>query len=428
MDCSNYFVCTACKNQDIDIEEEFFPKPKTTCTPTYARNLISFFVFGLVNNFAYVIFLTGADDILNNRYPTSVVLLSEMLPILIAQGVAPLFIEYMPFWIRLIFLSLSTTGAFVLMASTNNAIVSIVGIVIASLSSGFGEITYMGLSAGYDKNTVSLYSSGTGGAGVFGAFTYLALSSWLKLDVSTILYICSPVPLLMALFYFVVLSEKDKPDSLVTNDMHEESPQTESELPFLPQSDPDSQSLGFTHKLHLQLKLFKYTGPLFVVYFAEYMINQGIFPACTFPENLSFSTQEYKYYQFLYQIGVFISRSSVNVIQIKALWFLAAWQVINMAIFWTNAYFNYVPSIYILFALVIYEGLVGGAVYVNAFYLVSEEIKGPIKEFCMSSISVWYSCGILLSGVAALFVQPWLQTRREESYFIPLYNYSNTSL
>lgn len=62
MNCSNYFVCTACKSQDDEIEdEEFFSKTKSTCTPYYARNLISFFVFGLVNNFAYVIFLTGGN-------------------------------------------------------------------------------------------------------------------------------------------------------------------------------------------------------------------------------------------------------------------------------------------------------------------------------------------------------------------------------
>jgi hypothetical protein len=47
-------------------------------------------------------------------------------------------------------------------------------------------------------------------------------------------------------------------------------------------------------------------------------------------------------------------------------------------------------------------GLIGGAVYANAFYLVSEEVKGTIKEFCMSSISFWYSTGILLAGALGM--------------------------
>jgi len=177
-------------------------------------------------------------------------------------------------------------------------------------------------------------------------------------------------------------------------------------------------TLTLIDKLTYQIYLFRFTGPLFLVYFAEYLINQGIFPAVTFPNELRFSTNEYVYYQFLYQIGVFVSRSSVNVVQIKALWFMAFWQCGNLALLWTTAYWNYIPSIYIVFILIFYEGLLGGAVFVNGFFRAAEEIPEEYKEFGMSSISVWYSAGILLSGVAGLFVQPWLQNRREEEYFV----------
>ncbi len=37
--------------------------------------------------------------------------------------------------------------------------------------------------------------------------------------------------------------------------------------------------------------------------------------------------QQYRWYQVIYQIGVFISRSSVNVVQIKRTWILAILQV-----------------------------------------------------------------------------------------------------
>lgn len=40
---------------------------------------------------------------------------------------------------------------------------------------------------------------------------------------------------------------------------------------------------------------------------------------------------------------------------------------------------------------------------------------------------IFYSLFLILIMIA-LFVQPWLQTRREESYFVPLYNYSNATL
>lgn len=76
--------------------------------------LISFFVFGLINNFAYVVFLTGAEKMIPGK--AAMVLLAEMLPVLFVQGVAPFFIERIPFWIRVTFITLSASGAFLLVA------------------------------------------------------------------------------------------------------------------------------------------------------------------------------------------------------------------------------------------------------------------------------------------------------------------------
>lgn len=35
----------------------------------------------------------------------------------------------------------------------------------------------------------------------------------------------------------------------------------------------------------------------------------------------------------------------------------------------------FLPSIYLVFALILYEGLLGGAGYVNTFHCVSEEVS-----------------------------------------------------
>jgi len=72
-------------------------------------------------------------------------------------------------------------------------------------------------------------------------------------------------------------------------------------------------------------------------------------------------------------------------------------------------YFDYIPSIWIVFVIIFYEGLIGGAVFVNAFYRIADEVKEEKKkEFCMASISFWYSIGILLAGVGGIFLSPWL--------------------
>lgn len=75
---------------------------------------------------------------------------------------------------------------------------------------------------------------------------------------------------------------------------------------------------------------------------------------------------------------------------------------VNAAFLLCAAYWEFLPSIWIVFAFQLYQGLLGGGVFVNAFYVASEEIEDDIKEFCMSSISMWYGFGILFSAFAGM--------------------------
>ncbi|MEE6526517.1 hypothetical protein FKM82_027199, partial [Ascaphus truei] len=70
-------------------------------------------------------------------------------------------------------------------------------------------------------------------------------------------------------------------------------------------------------------------APLSIVYFAEYFINQGLFELMYFP-NISMShSEQYRWYQMLYQAGVFVSRSSLRCLRIRKIWLLSVLQVIG---------------------------------------------------------------------------------------------------
>lgn len=67
-------------------------------------------------------------------------------------------------------------------------------------------------------------------------------------------------------------------------------------------------------------------------------------------------------YQAVYQVFVFISRSSVNIAPIRTLWMLqlpAVFQVANFVFLLLVAVYDFVPSIWIVFAIVCWEGLMG---------------------------------------------------------------------
>lgn len=88
-----------------------------------------------------------------------------------------------------------------MVASSNSAIVGLFGVVLASLGSGLGDITLLSLSSHFHNNVITSWSSGTGGAGVFGALTYAFLTDKNLLDFSpqTALFSMLLIPLLFAI-------------------------------------------------------------------------------------------------------------------------------------------------------------------------------------------------------------------------------------
>ncbi|KAK6009422.1 hypothetical protein OSTOST_25642, partial [Ostertagia ostertagi] len=84
---------------------------------------------------------------------------------------------------------------------------------------------------------------------------------------------------------------------------------------------------------------------------------------------------QYRWYQVLYQVGVFISRSSSDLIALpgEVLPVLALLQVLNATVLYCEATSRFISHIFILFCVIIYEGLLGGASYVNTFRVIHEE-------------------------------------------------------
>ena len=62
--------------------------------------------------------------------------------------------------------------------------------------------------------------------------------------------------------------------------------------------------------------------PLGLVYFFEYLINQSVVPIFKYPDVWLVKNNQYQFLQLTYQVGVFLSRSSVNIYQIKSIWAL----------------------------------------------------------------------------------------------------------
>ncbi|XP_020291122.1 battenin isoform X1 [Pseudomyrmex gracilis] len=373
------------------------------------RNLIAFWILGLCNNYGYVVMLSAAHDILQDKFgdnenalnttdhtnatapgmrscntiSTGAILLADILPSLAIKITAP----FLPFFVhaRLATCVLFSAAGFLLVSLSTIEWLAILGVVITSLSSGLGEVTLLSYSNQFPKDVISTWSSGTGGAGIIGAASYAGLHT--ILSTGNTLLIMLIVPLLQAITFWCVLKHPAHVKVPITKDGIE----SQEHIIKIPKKT-------FRDKINLVPGLLKYMIPLGLVYLFEYFINQGLYELIKFDGIWLDHDSQYRWLQTDYQIGVFISRSSVNLITFDNIWIMSVLQFINVIILLFEAIYYYIPNIWIVFALVLWEGLLGGGAYVNTFYRMSTEIPRADREASLGITTMADSIGIALAG------------------------------
>ncbi|CAI4230100.1 unnamed protein product [Auanema sp. JU1783] len=415
---------------------------------TLVRNLIGFWLLGLCNNYGYVIMLSAAEDIMNNQKgvnsttvdtctanitsrgctsaSTGAVLLADNLPALFVQATFPFFMHRIPFGVRHTIVIALQIACYFLVAFSPSVAISLTGVTLASFSQGIGEITYLALSSFFPSSTIAAWSSGTGGAGLIGSFAYALMTDDHvgKMSPKTALLCMLFIPVVFAITYWFIL---DFPEDVYTptlspktwlipknylaqrmersgsadEDGKDDDPSTSRPL-CVPQRD-----LSLKEKLFLIVPLLKFMVPLALVYMGEYLINQGLTELIMFDckngFNLAVSSQ-YRWYQSLYQVGVFLSRSSVKVFELPmwAIYILPVLQMSNMIFFLFEAIYWFVPHISIVFVLIILEGLLGGSAYVNTYNKIHKMIEPDIREYSISITTLGNAIGTNIAGFLAI--------------------------
>ncbi|PWY89413.1 CLN3-domain-containing protein [Aspergillus sclerotioniger CBS 115572] len=400
------------------------------------RVCIAFWLLGLINNVLYVIILSAALDLVGPSVPKGVVLLADVIPSFVTKLVAPYFIHLIPYPIRVMFFVLCSAMGMLLVALspayTEGGTIStkIAGIILASLSSGGGELSFLALTHFYGPFSLAAWGSGTGAAGLVGAGAYAVATTSMGFSVKATLLASACLPVIMVVSFFAILprtsmgplsaastqyraiDEEDREDPLDERDGLLGS----SNAPSRDQKATDtSGGLGwqaFRANLRRAKGLFfPFMLPLLLVYVAEYTINQGVSPTLLFPlEGSPFEHFRafYPAYNAIYQVGVFISRSSTPFFRIHDLYLPSFLQIVNLAVLTLHALFDFIPSVYIVFAIIFWEGLLGGLVYVNTFAEIGDRVPKEDREFSLGATTVSDSAGICIAGFVGMLFEVWL--------------------
>lgn len=199
---------------------------------------------------------------------TGTILLADIIPSFIIKSLSP----FLPYNANLrVFIScLLAFTSFLSVAFATSRSNVIVGVVLTSFASGLGEPTFLAHSTHYNKNVVSTWSSGTGGAGIIGALSY-SLMKEIGLNSRQTLLLMLFVPTLELFTFFFLLSKPQHRRHAQENDEieplnREQTNETHDELPL----ETLAQKFSYIPKLMI------YFIPLSLVYFFEYFINQGL--------------------------------------------------------------------------------------------------------------------------------------------------------
>ncbi|KAI3387075.1 hypothetical protein SNEBB_000640 [Seison nebaliae] len=378
----------------------------------------------------------GTDPIMKcNPIGTGAILLADILPTLIVKLLAPFFVEKLSYNIRVIFCIICTTAALLIVGLFRTITLTIIGVCFGSISAGLGEITFLALMSFYDKSVIGLWSSGTGAAGILGSLFYAVL---------TTLHVSPRVSILIVLIIPIVqiFSYLQLPNHPFTYDLHrdddgggernkrnyetithhQEEGRSSNDVGKIEEDKrihnlnesfheaielsrkrvPVRQDMSIQEKLNILPSLLKYMIPLSLVYFFEYFINQTFFELVYYGRIFLSSKQQYQWFQVDYQLGVFISRSSLSFFKIKKLWLLPILQFANLLFIMFHVLYCFIPNISIIFIFIFWEGLLGGSAYVNTFYQIREKFSADIREYCLGVASLGDSFGIVLSGILSV--------------------------
>ncbi len=154
-------------------------------------------------------------------------------------------------------------------------------------------MTFLSMSTLYPtKLSLAAWAAGTGTTGFLSTFMYAALTSIAGLSTSTTILIMLFIPMLMA-FTFLILPSPDYTKANFGENMELSVCVIYKEKNV--KSDFNMDSLNALDKVKLVRPLLKYMIPLFIVYYAEYLMNQGMYELIYFPDDKLLNSHRLQY-------------------------------------------------------------------------------------------------------------------------------------
>jgi battenin len=190
-----------------------------------------------------VIILSSALDLVGPSVPKGVVLLADVVPSFFVKLTAPYYIDAIPYQTRIFLLVGLSVSGMLLIALTpetrdgGTITVKLCGAVLASISSGLGELSFLGLTHFYGHFSLAAWGSGTGGAGLVGAGAYVLATTTIGLSVRTSLLTFAFLPAIMLVSFFGILPSEPLRRQVLKSGTYESVEQQDDDETLVPDNE-----------------------------------------------------------------------------------------------------------------------------------------------------------------------------------------------
>lgn len=353
-----------------------------------ARTALAFATIGVLVDIFFYTNLSSSQDILQGTaIPTSFVFLSSTGPACLATALYPFLLQKIPVPLASCVIFVVSVAGMLITSVIQEPRLKLIGVCLVSLGYGSLEAIFYPLSVFYGKATVDSYTIGGGIATFAAPLIYLGLTTLVCLSPEV-------THLLLALLWILLPIAYKGMDGLSDKIREKSHPTSHTQVPYSPievNNDEVQSKLLFADMTRLVWKSQVPFMALFTSSFSKQLLVGGVVTTLAFHKTSVAPRNQYLFYMLALGFGDFLGRSYLGILsmcgveskfRIQKTWILAFGNLFLLVSMIFVSWFRLFSSYCTVFAVVLVNSFVYGAVFVNSFHNAGEGLTVSEKRFC----------------------------------------------
>ncbi|XP_015749046.1 PREDICTED: battenin-like isoform X1 [Acropora digitifera] len=376
------------KDSFTDLSQSFKKRVKRKTALAFAG--IGF----LVDIFFYTNLSSSQDILQGTSIPTAFVFLSSTGPACLATALYPFLFQKIPVPLASCVIFVVSVAGMLITSIIQEPSLKLVGVCLVSFGYGSLDTIFYPLSVFYGKATVDSYTIGGGIATFAAPLIYLGLTTLVCLSPEVTI-------LLVALSWILFPIAYKGMDGLSDKIREKSHPTSHTEVPYnLIEADgDDSESESKLLCADMTRLVWKSQVPfmaLFTSSFSKQLLVGGVVTTLAFDKTPVTPRNQYIFYMLALGLGDLLGRSYLGILsmccieskfKIKKTWILAFGNLFLLVSMIFVSWFRLFASFYTVFAAVLVNSFVYGAVFVNSFHNAGEGMAVSEKRFCRALLA-----------------------------------------